>query len=186
MKTSLLFISTLLLAQLSFGQSYQVELQDLPRTAGESLTWEGNTQSPEFTFLSTDNGFWGATKKGRIFIAGDHIYSVKRKGDRFFLYDTNKSTQLVKHTTAYLTLDGTALKRKRNMTGDKISIIHPDGRILAEGKIKSKVLGKHTMTLDIKGKSPYSEEILAMLSIDLLETLKDRFEWTPTFTASRN
>ncbi|MDW3652411.1 MAG: hypothetical protein R8P61_35370 [Bacteroidia bacterium] len=187
MKTSLLIIGTLLLAQLSFAQSYSVELAELPTTPGESLAWDGANNAPEIKFLSTQNGFWGGLKKGRIFVEGDHKYSIVKKGTRYFLYNDSKATQMVRYTNAYLALDGTELKRKTNVTGDRISIIHPDGTVLAEGKIKSKLLGKHTLALNVLQDSPYTEEITALLSVDLVETLKNRYDWTPVvYTADSN
>lgn len=188
MKTSLLFMSTLLLAQLTFAQSYQVELTDFPSDPGKALFWEGDTDAPSLKFLATKNSILGDFKNGRIFLENDYAYSIARKGSKYFLYNGDRETQMVRFSNAYLTIDGIELKRKRNGTGDKITILHPDGSILAVGQIKSKILGKHTLSLDVKEKSPYRKEIMAMLSVDLIETLRHRFDWNPTinYTASRD
>lgn len=186
MKTSLLFVGTLLLAQLSFAQSYEVELANFSAVPGNSLAWDGQQNAPTLQFMATKGGFMGDFKKGRIFLQNEYTFSIERKGHRYFLYNGDKETQMVRHRNAYLTIDGTELKRKRSATGEKISIIHPDGTVLAEGKIKSKILGKYTLAFDIKEDSPYSKELSAMLSVDLVETLRNRLDWDPIVTFASN
>lgn len=188
MKTSLLFISTLLLAQFAFAQSYEVELANFTAEPGNALAWDGQQNAPALHFMATKGGFMGDFKKGRIFLENEYTYSIERKGHRYFLYNGEKETQMVRHKNFYMTLDGVQLKRKRSATGEKISIIHPNGTTLAEGRIKSKILGKYTLVFDINEDSKYSQELAAMLSVDLVETLRNRLNWDPviTYAATRN
>lgn len=174
MKITLLIISALLASHLSFGQSYSAQFSELPSTPGNSLFWQATDTQPTLKFMTTQNGFIGEVQKGKIFIENDLAYRVERKGTRYFLCNADKVTQLVRHERAYMTLDGTELKREKNGTGDKIRIVHPDGTVIAEGKIRSKILGDHTLSLQVQEDHPYGQEIAAMLSIDLLEELRDR------------
>lgn len=186
MKTPLLIIATLLFAQISFAQSYEVELANFTAEPGNSLAWDGPSNAPSLQFMATKAGFWGDFKKGRIFLENEYAYSIERKGHKYFLYNSNKETQMVRHRSAYMTLDGTELKRKRSATGEKISIVHPDGTVLAEGRIKSRILGKYTLVFDIKEDARYSKEIAAMLSVDLVETLRNRLDWSPVVSYASN
>jgi len=188
MKTSLLFTATLLLCQLLTAQTYQVELKEFPSTPGNAIFWQAENQAPTLKFMATENGFLGNVKKGRIFFEDKYAFSIERKGTQYFLYNESKETQMVGHISAYMALDGTELKRKRSATGERITILHPDGTVLAEGKIKSKILGNHTITLDIKEGLAYSDELAAMLSVDLIETLRHRFDGNSAinYTANSN
>lgn len=157
-----------------FSQSYSITLSASPAPEWEAPTWAADNGGPDLSFITTETSFFGIPKKARIYTSGGERFYLLRKGRNFILRNRQQTPRLIRHPHYYITYDGQRLSRQVNPSEGTLEIIAEDGTPLAIGRVGR--AGKQQQArIRILQSSAYDEELLAMLSFDLIDYLRQAF-----------
>lgn len=157
-----------------FSQTYTVTLSATPSPEWEAPTWEAADGEANLSFITTDANFFGLPKKVRIYAGEDTRFYLLRKGQHFILRNRQQTARLVRHPHYYITYDGQRLHRELDHVHNTLLITDEDGTPLAIGEV-GKAGKQQQARIRILHSSAYDQELLAMLSFDLIDYLRQTF-----------
>lgn len=152
------------------AQSYQLQLTSEQQF--DAAIWESSNDNDKMVLKTTDKDFFGARKATNIYVNQELSFQFTRKEQNYILRSPDESLRLIFLPFKYILPDGQQLNRRLRQAGQEIQLLNLQGQIMAKARVKATPENEFLLRVSIEKTTGFNQELLAMLSIDLLEQVR--------------